>query len=451
MPVLSHAPCWTFLRILGRNPYTLTAVIFFSVLAAPFCWRKQSDWDMVYLPAAQRLVRGEDVFQVGFVYPPVNAWLAVPFSRLPPGYARLAWFTVNAVALMVLIRAAWRLSGGSRLEPCSAVPRTEHRIFILGLLCAIYYAFDALTNQQTDIVVAALVMAGCGLLAQRRDIRAGSLLGLAAGLKCTPLLLAGYLGWKRRWLAAVLVPAIACGINLIPDLVYPLDPPRSRLNEWGHRFLLPMTNKDHHFGSWASSIFNNHSIPGICNRWLTCRAHWQHGELVEVTRDGRISPQSLKVAALGGMMLLLAVALYCVGKPVQVATAKSPGTNSGPSAAALEFSLVVILMLLLSPQSSKPHFCTLFLPGFCLARAALSWPSRSLLTVVLGVVALGLTSNKDLVGTKVYDWVIWHGSITWSAILLYAGCCLCLLRWPPRRNTAREPSTAPRHTGQKAA
>ena len=32
----------------------------------------------------------------------------------------------------------------------------------------------------------------------------------------------------------------------------------------------------------------------------------------------------------------------------------------------LEFSLVFILMMLLSPQSSKPHFCTLLLPAFCL-------------------------------------------------------------------------------------
>jgi hypothetical protein len=68
---------------LGRYPYAVAAVLFFAVFSVFFCTRKLSDWDQVYLPAAARLAKGDDIFRDGFVYPPINAWLALPFVDLP--------------------------------------------------------------------------------------------------------------------------------------------------------------------------------------------------------------------------------------------------------------------------------------------------------------------------------------------------------------------------------
>ena len=70
-------------------------------------------------------------------------------------------------------------------------------------------------------------------------------------------------------------------------------------------------------------------------------------------------------------------------------------------ARAAEFGIVLTLMLLLSPMSSKPHFCTLFLPGFCLARLAVNRSSRAA-ALAVGVAAVtALASNKDPLGA---DW-----------------------------------------------
>ncbi len=420
-------PSW--MKVLLSRPYTLAVVVLCAILVVPICLRRQSDLVNVFIPAAKRLTQGDDVFQQGFVYPPINAWILLPLANLPPLSARMLWLAVNGAALMVLVWGAWRLSGGVRLEGRPAAERREHLIFGLGLLIAVYYLLDALTSQQSDLIIAALVMLGCQALVCRRDVRAGVLFGLAAGLKCTPLLWAGYLVWRRKWAAACVVVAVAIGVNLLPDLTHPSTLSRSRLEEWGRRYLVPMADSGHDLGTWASAINCNHSLSGLTNRLETWSYIWRDGRMVGLGRSERVDPLMLKAAALGGMMLCVLAALICSwqGRRAKDAS-RSDRDTAVRSPEALEFSLVLILMLMLSPHSSKPHFCTLFLPAFCLARTALVGRSRLLLGLVLACVTCGLVSNKDLVGGRVYDWVIWHGSITLSALLLHAGCCVALVR-----------------------
>src|SRR5262249_36821300 len=150
----------------------------------------------------------------------------------------------NASALVILIMEAWRLSGGAALEGNRPAPRREHLIFALGLLCGIFYALDALSNQQSDLVVAALVIIGCRLLIRDRGAGSGVMFGLAAGIKCTPLLWSGYLVWRKRWLAAGLMLLVALAINWLPELTHPRPTSQSRLEEWARRYLVPMTARE---------------------------------------------------------------------------------------------------------------------------------------------------------------------------------------------------------------
>jgi hypothetical protein len=414
---VSHTDRFSVPPILLR-PYSLATMALFIVLLVPVCVRRQSDLINVYLPAAHRLERGEELFQQGYFYPPAFAWTTCPLAHVPPLAARVFFLALSTLSLVVLIRGAWQLSGG--LPDCNpALEKREHLTFILGLLVAIYYAIDVMTTQQNDLIVAAIVMLGCQALLSGRDWKSGTLFGLAAGLKCTPLLFAPYLAWRRKWLATILVVVTAIGVNLLPDLTHPSATSRCRLVDWVRFFLAPMADKKYDIGTWGSAIQCNHSLPGVTNRWLTWEMVKQDGKAIAVVRSDRAAPETLKVAALGSILLCVLAALIFTRRNV------IDGTIA-PSAAALEFSMVLILMLLMSPQSSKPHFCTLFLPGFCLARAALVGRSRLLLGVVLGSVVCGLLSNKDLVGARIYDWVVWHGSITLSAVLLFAGCCIAL-------------------------
>ncbi len=406
---------------IAARPYSLLGLVFLFALAFPVFLRSPQDWDSVYVPAAARLQRGEDVFQNHFVYPPINAWVPIPFVGLPRVPSRALWYVINMTALTVLLLGAWKLSGGGRLEGPPGRPWREHAIFWLGLGCGISSCLDTITNQQTDLIVAALVVVGCGTLTKGRDLRAALWFGAAAALKCTPLLWAGYLAWRRRWAGALLVVLVAVGVNMLPDLTHPPETGTTRFEDWTRRFLFPMAERNHDFGTWACGIGGNQSVAGLWQRWLVYDTVWDGNDLRGVPSDTRVAPGMLKAVSWGSMLLLLAAGLACSWRASNAADGPDPSTT------ALQFGMVLILMVLLSPHSSKPHFCTLLLPGFCVARAAMNWPNRRLLFVLAVAVLLALASNQDLVGEWLYSWTKWHGSLAWCAVLLYGASCGVLL------------------------
>ena len=102
-------------RLLCTHPYSLVGAIVAAALLVPLL-RHDQDWVSVYMPAAERLVSGADIFTVDFVYPPVNALLPLPFLGLPRLVAKLVWYAINLASFVVLILGAWKLGGGGRLE-----------------------------------------------------------------------------------------------------------------------------------------------------------------------------------------------------------------------------------------------------------------------------------------------------------------------------------------------
>src|SRR5437764_213304 len=120
------------LRWLRSHPYTVFAAIFLAGSAIPYCVRRQSDWEVVYVVAAHRLRAGEALYQPthGFVYPPINAWIALPFTELSRVQGRVLGYGVQVTWLLVCVVAAWRLSGGGRLEGEPSVGWREHAVFL---------------------------------------------------------------------------------------------------------------------------------------------------------------------------------------------------------------------------------------------------------------------------------------------------------------------------------
>src|SRR5438874_1333 len=82
-------------------------------------------------------------------------------------------------------------------------------VVCLGLACALPYVLSVMDHQQTDLLIAALLIGGCLALQRARALSAATLFGLAAGMKCTPLLWAPYLAWRGRWKAAAWLVAVA--------------------------------------------------------------------------------------------------------------------------------------------------------------------------------------------------------------------------------------------------
>jgi hypothetical protein len=185
-----------------------------------------------------------------------------------------------------------------------------------------------------------------------------------------------------------------------------------------------MARPDYAPGIWASDVLYNQSLVGAAGRWT--RTTWEVVDSKVVTRE---VPAVLDPPAVKRSVLLFGVGLCGLAGLVGAFRKDSEfQPPQSPPRVALECGLVLSLMLLMSPMSSLPHFIPMLVPGFAMARLAVVGRSR-VAAVVLGLMILAaMSSNKDLVGAKLYTLGLWYGGVLGLAEIAYAGGVVKLLR-----------------------
>src|SRR5436305_10836781 len=73
-------------RITQFHPVVYICVPIFAAIAIQMVFRRQSEWEDVFLRAAGELLQGLDIYRSGraFLYPPFSAFAAIPFTVIPP-------------------------------------------------------------------------------------------------------------------------------------------------------------------------------------------------------------------------------------------------------------------------------------------------------------------------------------------------------------------------------
>jgi alpha-1,2-mannosyltransferase len=186
-----------------------------------------------------------------FIHPPTATLAVLPFAWMPWRVAAWAWAAASLVALVWL--------AFSLLEiwiPGAAPPASRVALLTLGLLLW-PPTLHCLEKGQWSIWLAALLASGWRSFEARRMRRTGSLFGVAAALKITPLVLLGYLLLRNRRAAAALLAtmggaALAALVAIGPTAWYRFFGDASR-NE----------------AAWAPWIANSASLDGIYARLLT--------------------------------------------------------------------------------------------------------------------------------------------------------------------------------------
>jgi hypothetical protein len=107
--------------------------------------------------------------------------------------------------------------------------------------------------------------------------------------------------------------------------------------------------------------------------------------------------------------------------------------ESLPSPVTIECGIVMLLMLLLSPNSSRAHYCILFLPAFCVARLAVRKPVGWVSILLwLAVIFSTLSIHIRLPGTMAAEQVLlWIGVVMIATIFLLAGSTIALAKSAP--------------------
>jgi hypothetical protein len=412
-----------------RHPYTILATIIFIGQAVKAVAQHQTEWDSAYLAAASALAHHRDLFSVrGYRYPPFAAFLMIPFVYVPLRVARLIYFSVLAFCFIYYMKTAWRISGGKKIEGPNAAPRGEQLIFILGLACAGVFALNAMTHRQTDLIIAALLMTGLAEIARGRFLRSAVWIGLAAAFKATPLLFVPYLLWRRQWSAAVLLMIVFIGVNLLPDIVHRPDDGGVWLTHWTARYVQPMTQSDYDPGDWKNALNDNQGMAATVRRWFgTKLGDASVGyNAVSLPPD---TPAVRRIFMAGAAIVLLPVLIVFWGKRKGYPPLAAP-----PDPRLIECSIVMLLMLVFSPNSSPAHFCIMLLPACCAARVALGGHDRlvrflTAMAVICGVLSIHVRLPGSLQGEQ---FLLWLGIDLFAALFLMWACLAILARENPR-------------------
>jgi hypothetical protein len=431
-PPANSIPHPTFLQRIRQwliaNPFLFVGAIYLLGNGAQLIFLRSdsSEWDQVFVRAARQLIDNGDIYAVPvvtsklpsaelfqllhpFTYPPFQAIIAIPFTFLPHLLSRIGWFLVQVVALTTLWKLSWKITGGRMLNRGRWTP-IEAVICILGLSAGLRYIQGAFGHQQTDIVIDALLVAGCLAWQHRRDFLAASAWGLAAAFKGPPLLLAPYLAWRGRWLAAVWTVVLAVTLNFVPDAIH-RAPHGIWLTQWYTRIIKPMSND---VGAWYVDVTINQSIAGAAHRFCDTGWSFSNGEFNIVYKKDLLPPEVLKLLVYALEFALLIAVAWAMGRPFRrPANAYSAG---------LESALVIILMLLLSPMSHKTHFGILMLPGFFVARMAIEHHDRvAAWCLLICVIVIGLLDHFFFY-TALGDMFAWYGNVMWGTIALGIAC-----------------------------
>lgn len=207
-------------RALGGQPARrlawLAVALYLVGLGISATLRWQGDFAVYYL-AGQRAAAGAALYPPGesdrFLYAPIFAIGFIPFAALARRPAQLAWFMVNAAALVALIVGAGRMLFG----PARRLPAA---LIVLPLLLASRFVNNNIEHGQINIVALALVVWAIAAARGARPLLSGALLGAALLIKPFALLAAWYLLLARRRAALAWSAICAFGLLALPALLF---------------------------------------------------------------------------------------------------------------------------------------------------------------------------------------------------------------------------------------
>lgn len=373
---------------------------------------------VVYPQAGDCIVHGAPLRQCAelFSYPPVFGFLMAPFALMPMGARVALWYVISIAASAGCFVISERLV--MSLLPGRWSERDLAWLRVVTLLLSLKFVLAVLEYQAYDTLAFVIVLAGLWAVLLERDWSGGALLALAAAIKATPLVFFPYLIVKRRFVAAGVFAVVFLGLWLLPDAYAALEGARPHyLQEWLGQIAGPALADRHTAASfwptWMGANVLNHSFHGTVARLVVGTPAARHATLI------LYSICAVYVAAIGLLLLR---------------------SSRRDDFIAVDGSILLIAMLMLSPMTSRYHYILLMLPYMTVAGIAIRDASLRMPAIVTLLVSfvLGTATSNDIAGHRLTDWSYAHNFLVFSALALQAFLAFVIVR-----NDVRQTSAAP--------
>jgi len=333
--------------------FLFTAFVF-SLLPLLRCFRGQKaiDYRIWYETGRQVLSGGEIYFlrktDYDFIYPPTCALFFAGPSALGKCGFILVLVLVSSIAWFVSARLAAKLATGHRTKP-------NAWLYLLPSFLVMVCIWSNYHLGQPSLVLLALILGAFVLLRAKNEVLAGALIAVAAAIKAFPVVLLVYLLYRKYWKAsASLVLTLVFLLLILPaPFRGGFEHTWHDLEKWSTGML---TYNARGVGQrpGRSLTWKNQSIVGVANRWL------RTVDIEDTTPPDQpiyVNVTGLKFATVNAFIAAIAFALGIAF--LAVAPSKNRRT---PETDAIEFALLLLLMLMLTPLSYFYLFAWLILP-----------------------------------------------------------------------------------------
>jgi len=393
--------------------FLVTAIVF-SVLPLLRYFRGHSIFDYeLWYTTGKHVLAGDEIyfFRAGkydFMYPPPCALFLAGASLLGQGGLIFILVAINSVAWFYSAKQSALLARGNERT-------TNPLLYLIPSLLVIVYVWSSYHLGQPNLVLLALMLGAFVALRAKREVLAGGLIAVAAAIKAFPVLAIIYLVYRGYWKAAVsLVATLLFLILILPAPFRGFERAWHDLEKWSAG-MLKYSEVSVGQRPMRSYTWKNNSLVGVGNRLLR---HVDADAASAPHQPVYVNFADLKFPIVNGIIFSSALALgtlFIAAMPQRnMRTAESD---------AVEFALLLLLMLMITPLAFGYFYSWLMLPFAVITQRLLVEKVSFILwwcVPALAFLAAGLIFPR---GAQLY------GNTLFAMLLLFVGLSIELLRF----------------------
>jgi preprotein translocase subunit SecG len=352
------------------------------------------------------------------MYPPPAALALAPLAALGKLGLIIVLVLICAAAWSASILLSVRLATGQS-------GRAHPLVYVIPNLIVVAFVWGNFLLGQPSLLLLALMLGAFVLLQRRSQIPAGALIAIAAAIKAFPAIAIVYLLYRRYWIAAAsFVITIAFLLIVLPMPFRGVAQAKQDLSRWSNGMLFKYDEGGVAQRAGRSNSWRNQSIWGVANRMLrhveSDPAYGPHVPVYSNFADLKFTTVNAIIVSAG----LLAGLAYVAVMPRR--SRRTAETD------ALEFALLLLLILIFTPLTFGYLFAWLLYPFTVIVQRALTVPDRRRL-IIFGAVAVALLALTIPFRVPAQT----YGNVFAATVVLFVGLAIEL--WDVNQRPAPEP------------